>query len=144
MSYLMHCLHFLTPRHVLSLCGEKMCRKVHSLHVLSSLRQQHYNLSFMFGLFSWVHLIVSSNLSRKFKTLLQDSFSWQPATSTQHHLQPEAELMPRLWIALKLIMGKLLQIRVTYFTFRKNDVANLYKKKFSGKKIKQKDEKIDL
>ena len=52
--------------------------------------------------------------------------------------------MPRLWIALKLIMGKLLQIRVTYFTFRKNDVANLYKKKFSGKKIKQKDEIIDL
>ena len=24
------------------------------------------------------------NLSRKFKTLLQDSFSWHPATNTQH------------------------------------------------------------
>ena len=33
---------------------------------------------------SWVHLILSSNLSRKFKTLLKDSFSWHPATSTQH------------------------------------------------------------
>ena len=33
---------------------------------------------------SWVHLIPSSNLRRKFKTLLQDSFSWHPATTTQH------------------------------------------------------------
>ena len=33
---------------------------------------------------SWVHLILSSNLSRKFKTLLQDSFSWHPVTTTQH------------------------------------------------------------
>ena len=33
---------------------------------------------------SWVHLILSSRLSRKFKTLLQDSFSWHPATTTQH------------------------------------------------------------
>ena len=34
--------------------------------------------------FSWVHLILSSTLSRKFKTLLQDSFSLHPATNTQH------------------------------------------------------------
>ena len=33
---------------------------------------------------SWVHLILSSSLSRKLKTLLQDSFSWHPCTSTQH------------------------------------------------------------
>ena len=33
---------------------------------------------------SWEHLILSCNLSRKFKTLLQDSFSWHPATTTQH------------------------------------------------------------
>ena len=33
---------------------------------------------------SWVHLILSSYLSRKFKTLLQDSFSWHPGTTTQH------------------------------------------------------------
>ena len=33
---------------------------------------------------SWVHLILSFNLSRKFKTLLQDSFSWHRSTSTQH------------------------------------------------------------
>ena len=33
---------------------------------------------------SWVHLILSSSLSRKFKTLLQGSFSWHPATTTQH------------------------------------------------------------
>ena len=33
---------------------------------------------------SWVHLIVSSNLSRKFRTLLQDLFSWHPVTTTQH------------------------------------------------------------
>ena len=33
---------------------------------------------------SWVHLILSSNLSRKFKTLPQDSFSWHPITTTQH------------------------------------------------------------
>ena len=30
------------------------------------------------------HLILSSNLSRKFKTLMQDSFSWQTATTTRH------------------------------------------------------------
>ena len=34
--------------------------------------------------YSWVHLILSSNLSRKFRTLLQDSFSWHPVTTTQH------------------------------------------------------------
>ena len=33
---------------------------------------------------SWVHLILSSNLSRKFRTLLQDLFSWHPVTTTQH------------------------------------------------------------
>ena len=33
---------------------------------------------------SWVHLILSSSLSRKFKTLLQDSFFWHPVTTTQY------------------------------------------------------------
>ena len=33
---------------------------------------------------SWVYLLLSSNLSRKFKTLLQESFSWPPVTTTQH------------------------------------------------------------
>ena len=33
---------------------------------------------------SWVHLILSSSLSRKFTTLLQDLFSWHPVTTTQH------------------------------------------------------------
>ena len=33
---------------------------------------------------SWLHLILSSNLSNKFKTLLQDEFSWHPATTTEH------------------------------------------------------------
>ena len=33
---------------------------------------------------SWVHLILSSNLPRKLKSLLQDWFSWHPATTTQH------------------------------------------------------------
>ena len=33
---------------------------------------------------SWVHQILSSNLSRKFRTLLQDLFSWHPVTTTQH------------------------------------------------------------
>ena len=42
----MHCLHVLSLRQVLSLHGDKTCRKVHSLHVLSLLPQQHYNLSF--------------------------------------------------------------------------------------------------
>ena len=32
----------------------------------------------------WVHLILSSNLSRKFRTLLQDLFSWHPVITTQH------------------------------------------------------------
>ena len=32
----------------------------------------------------WVHLILSSNLSRKFRTLLQDLFSWHPVTTIQH------------------------------------------------------------
>ena len=32
---------------------------------------------------SWVHLILSSDLSRKSKTLLQVSFSWYPVTNTQ-------------------------------------------------------------
>ena len=31
---------------------------------------------------SWAHVILSSNLSRKFRTLLQDSFSWHPVTTT--------------------------------------------------------------
>ena len=33
---------------------------------------------------SWAHLILSSNLSRKFKTLLQGLFSWHLATNTQN------------------------------------------------------------
>ena len=33
---------------------------------------------------SWVHLILSSSLSRKFRTLLQDLFSCHPVTTTQH------------------------------------------------------------
>ena len=33
---------------------------------------------------SLVHLILSSNLSRKLRTLLQDLFSWHPVTTTQH------------------------------------------------------------
>ena len=33
---------------------------------------------------SWVHPILSSNLSRKFKTLLQGSFSWHPVTTTHY------------------------------------------------------------
>ena len=36
----------LPARFVTAARGDKMCRKVHSLHVLSLLRQQHYNLSF--------------------------------------------------------------------------------------------------
>ena len=36
------------------------------------------------AVFSWVYLILSSNLSRKFRTLLQDLFSWHPVTTTQH------------------------------------------------------------
>ena len=32
----------------------------------------------------WVHLSLASNLSKKFKILLQDSFSWHPATTTLH------------------------------------------------------------
>ena len=42
---LMHCLHVLSLRYVLSLRSDKTCRKIHSLHVLSPLRQQHYSLS---------------------------------------------------------------------------------------------------
>ena len=33
---------------------------------------------------SWAHLILSSNLSRKFRTLLQDLFPWHPVTTTQY------------------------------------------------------------
>ena len=33
---------------------------------------------------SWAHPILSSNLSRKFKTLLQDSFSWHLVITTLH------------------------------------------------------------
>ena len=33
---------------------------------------------------SWVHLILSSNLYRKFRTLLQDLFSCHPVTTAQH------------------------------------------------------------
>ena len=38
--------HVLSLRHVLSLHGDETCRKGHSLHGLSLLRQHHYNLSF--------------------------------------------------------------------------------------------------
>ena len=41
---------------------------------------------------SWVHLIMSSNLSRKFRTLLQDLFSWHPVTTTQHLSWKEKKL----------------------------------------------------
>ena len=41
-------LHVLSLQHVLSLHGDKTCWKVHSLHILSLLRQQNYNLSFPF------------------------------------------------------------------------------------------------
>ena len=34
--------------------------------------------------FSWVRLILSYNLSRKYRTLLQDLFSWHPVTTSQH------------------------------------------------------------
>ena len=34
-------LHVLSMQHVLSLRGDKTCRKVHSLHVLSLLPQEH-------------------------------------------------------------------------------------------------------
>ena len=37
----MHCLHVLSLRHILLLRGDKTYRKVHSLHILSLLRQQH-------------------------------------------------------------------------------------------------------
>ena len=33
---------------------------------------------------SWVHLILSFNLSKKFRTLLKDLFSRHPVTTTQH------------------------------------------------------------
>ena len=33
---------------------------------------------------SWVHLILSYNLSRKYRTFLQDLFSWHPVTTIQH------------------------------------------------------------
>ena len=46
MSDLIHCLHILSLWHILSLHGDKTCRKVHLLHDLSPLHQQHYNLSF--------------------------------------------------------------------------------------------------
>ena len=35
---------------------------------------------------SWVHLILSSNLSRKFRTSLQDLFSWHPGFPFQNVL----------------------------------------------------------
>ena len=56
-------------------------------------------------------------------------------TNNKKSVSKKVELMPRLWIALKLIMDKLLQIRVTYFTFKKNYFANLYKNKISGEKF---------
>ena len=48
-SNLMHCLHVLSLWHVLSLqhYSDKTCWKVHLLHFLSPLHQQHYNLSFL-------------------------------------------------------------------------------------------------
>ena len=48
LTNLMHYLHVLSLRHVLSPRGDKSCRKVHLLHDLSPLRQQHYHLSLLF------------------------------------------------------------------------------------------------
>ena len=42
----------------------------------------------------WVHLILSSNLSRKFRTLLQDLFSWHPVNNLSWkklHWHPTSE-----------------------------------------------------
>ena len=46
-SNLMHCLHVLSPRHILSQRGDKSCWKVHSLFVLSLLRQQILHLYYL-------------------------------------------------------------------------------------------------
>ena len=43
---------------------------------------------------SQVHQILSSNLSRKFKTLLQDLFSWHSTTATQHLLWKNCSGVP--------------------------------------------------
>ena len=57
----------------------KICQTAYfELKRISSIRSTTATVS------SWVHLILSSNLTRKLKTLLQDLFSWHPATSTQH------------------------------------------------------------
>ena len=40
---------------------------------------------------SWVHLILSSNLSRKFKTLLQDSYKTRCCKTHHHHSAPLLE-----------------------------------------------------
>ena len=43
---------------------------------------------------SWEHLVLSSNLSRKSKTLLQDSFSWHPATNTNTSVLEKLHCLP--------------------------------------------------
>ena len=47
-SRLTRCLHGLSPRYAASPRGDKSCGQIHSLHDLSPLRQQHYNLSVLF------------------------------------------------------------------------------------------------
>ena len=55
---------------------------------------------------SWVHLILSSKLSRKFRTLLPDLFSWHPVTTTQHLYWkncsgfPSQNVLSRLYVFL--------------------------------------------
>ena len=62
-------------------------------------------------------------------------------TNNKKSVSKKVELMPRLWIALKLIMDKLLQIRVTYFTFKKITLLIYIKTKLAvknfGRKNKQ-------
>ena len=75
---------------------------------------------------SWVHPILSSNLSRQFKTLLQVSFSWHPATDTQHLFWKNCtgfsfqNVLSRLYV-------ELLHVYALSFTLRSSDDTRMLK-----------------
>ena len=80
-------------KHVIEICqkGYFELKRISSIRrFLTEDATQTFATSYIFSrlitvtVSSWAHPILSSNLSRKFKTLLQDSSSWQPVITTLH------------------------------------------------------------
>ena len=105
------------PRENGNLCGPHMILASFADWVVTSYISSHSSTTATVS--SWVHLILSSNLSRKFKTLLQDLFSWHPATSTQHLSWKNCAGFPlqNIWNINSLVCVSVLWMVLVLLTF---------------------------